>query len=873
MFKRKLISSTACAALLAVPISIGSSTDGWAQLEEIVVTTRKREENLQDLPLAVTAIGFETLQRQGTSGLEDITKFSPSFIFDQNSAQKDVRVAVRGLSATRGRSNVAFLVDGIDVTSEAIGTAGASIMTSTRLLSDVQRVEAVKGPQSALYGRAAFAGAINYVTKDAPDEFEGYISTEIAEHEEYSVTGSVGGPIVADKLGFLANAFWWDEEGQYENSISGASLGGGDGWGGALTLNFDPNESLGLKLRLEYTDEKWNDQPRTRFAADKYLAAPDDLLRLQESTGAISPAQLASCLAGEVSGMCGTFVIDSYGDAGNAEPLLRSENPVTGEDYEGVTQEMFRASLVATWDIPGGTLTSYTGYTDSDVHEEYDWDSNASGRPDALIGQQTIDNDTDTEIFSQELRFQSDWDGPIQITLGANYWEQERVFGEFGLLGNADGDSPIGFNFGTWQEMFLFNINEGWNVRDPKIINDTHMSVYGMVEWEITEQFKATFENRYSEDEFEQELTIFDLPFGGGQFTDGGCSLDDVNIFASICISPNPTNVFSNFLLNGNGRFNVGTKSSFNTPKITLEWKPNDDILTYFSWAKAAKPAGMDVLGGGAPLGSQEEWVETFTFKPEKMTAYELGAKTNWSGGFGAISLNGSVFFQDYSDKQVSVRIVTADGTLNRRTTNAGAAEVWGLELESTWQTPIEGLNLSAAYTWLDTEYVEFFDFGNDTNGTSRIGNCQLWNPLDNAGAPLGVATTCRTSRKGNELERAPEHAFVAQAAYSRPLSNTNMSWFVEGDTQFQAERFVDTENQQSFDDYWLLNLRAGLEADNWEILAFVDNVTDDDTIRSGSQIPDFSETIGSLRGAPEFVDVGILPPKRQVGIRAKVKF
>ena len=158
-------------------------------IDEIVVKTRKTEENLQDVPIAIDTIGADTLSRAGASSLEDITKFSSSFIFDQNSAQKDVRIAVRGLSATRGRSNVAFLVDGIDVTSEAIGTAGAGLLTSQRLLSDVKQVEAVKGPQSALYGRAAFAGALNYVTKDAPDELEGSISVEAAQDGQYSASG------------------------------------------------------------------------------------------------------------------------------------------------------------------------------------------------------------------------------------------------------------------------------------------------------------------------------------------------------------------------------------------------------------------------------------------------------------------------------------------------------------------------------------------------------------------------------------------------------------------------------------------------------------------------------------------------------------
>ena len=130
---------------LVAALSVITTNSAFA-IDEIVVQTRKTDENLQDVPIAISVIGEQVLERMGSDGLEDITKFSPSFIFDQNTNLKSVRIAVRGLSAARGRSNVAFLVDGIDVTSEAIGTSGAGLLTSQRLLSDVQQVEAVKGP-------------------------------------------------------------------------------------------------------------------------------------------------------------------------------------------------------------------------------------------------------------------------------------------------------------------------------------------------------------------------------------------------------------------------------------------------------------------------------------------------------------------------------------------------------------------------------------------------------------------------------------------------------------------------------------------------------------------------------------------------------
>ena len=135
-------------------------------IEEIVVTTRKREENLQEVPISIGVFNADQIMRLGIRDLQDVTKLSPSLQFDKSYSQNSVRVTIRGLSNTRGRSNVAFLVDGIDVSSETTGTnAGSPMLINQRLLTDVERIEVVRGPQSALYGRAAFAGAIKYVSK------------------------------------------------------------------------------------------------------------------------------------------------------------------------------------------------------------------------------------------------------------------------------------------------------------------------------------------------------------------------------------------------------------------------------------------------------------------------------------------------------------------------------------------------------------------------------------------------------------------------------------------------------------------------------------------------------------------------------------
>ena len=146
-----------CAATLVAPL--------FAQeLEEIIVVARKREESLQAVPISITTFSEEDLAVQGIDSLEDIARQTAGVIFDKGFSPQDTRVVMRGLSPSRGRPNVAILLDDVDISSESIRTAGSSLSVNLRLI-DIERIEVVRGPQSALYGRSAFGGAIHYVTR------------------------------------------------------------------------------------------------------------------------------------------------------------------------------------------------------------------------------------------------------------------------------------------------------------------------------------------------------------------------------------------------------------------------------------------------------------------------------------------------------------------------------------------------------------------------------------------------------------------------------------------------------------------------------------------------------------------------------------
>ena len=184
-----LVVGISLAILVVAPISMAQV------IEEITVTARKKSENLQDVPISVNVITSETmLDRMGIKDLRDVVKMDASLIFDKGFAPDDIRVVVRGIDNGRGRPVVATIIDGADISSEALNTAGASQLISPRLI-DIERIEIVKGPQIALYGRTAFAGAISYVTKGASETSETKATLDVAEGGFQESRFSYSGPV------------------------------------------------------------------------------------------------------------------------------------------------------------------------------------------------------------------------------------------------------------------------------------------------------------------------------------------------------------------------------------------------------------------------------------------------------------------------------------------------------------------------------------------------------------------------------------------------------------------------------------------------------------------------------------------------------
>lgn len=873
----RLVSRVLGTALSGVAM-FALSTEAWSEVGEIIVTTRKREENLQVVPIAVDAITAGEIERKGIVNLEKVLEQSSSLILDQAFSPQDLRIVVRGLSPTRGRQNVAILQDGIDISSESIGTAGGSLLINPRLF-DIERVEVVKGPQNALYGRSAFNGAINYITRKPGDSFDARAGTDIGSDGQLEVAGSVSGPL-GEGLSAGLTAQTWSHDGFYQNLYNGEDMGDTEGSSVAATLVWTLSDSLKISARGEYLSDEFGVTP---FGVPKYSNAPDPT-RPQFNTRFTMPA-LANVdpdgLGPLNAPTSATSALGVKGDIPDGDDIAAamSPDPRTGDNYEGTTRDIGRATLTIEWDTGPVLLTALSHYADASTNQiEGAEDVDASvADPQASVGFLNITNcgptrcnaagevrfDNDTTLFSQEIRLQSDdADDRIRWVGGVLYWDEssDQKDGSFTCI--APGGTPCSVSMANIRDIPVppggvnplggpYPINPDMWMRDTE-----HLSVYGLVDIEVLDWMRVILEDRLTW----EESTV------------GGPSLDN-GIYSSIA-GFNPTG--ANALGPGTNAAGVTTVAgvnkgsvddTFNAWKATVQFTPADNQMYYVSVAEARKPKGISALNVG--FGPFDP--ENSEFKEEKLINYEVGAKTDWLDG--RLRVNGAVFFEDFKNKQVSAQVPSATNPnlLTARTVNAGEAEIWGAELELAW-FPTDNLSLSLGYTWLDTEYTDYTVVAGGAGQIAYAGNCVGVVPTGVPAAfpPGTFGTACQVSYEGNELEGAPENALVGGARYQQPLVG-GTDWFVEADVEFQDDRFVAADNQLIFPSYWMANFRAGVSNDAWDIVAYVDNAFDDDTVKTGfadGDVPTFANTFLFQNHATI-----ILPDPRTYGLRINYRF
>ena len=227
----------------AIAQTAGTAPQAGAQNvgTQIIVTARKREENLQQVPTTVAVATAETIDRLGLDNLQDIAKTTPGLIFDDSFGRDGNRPVIRGQANILGQSGVAFFIDGIYYTGSL---ADYDVDT-------IERIEVVKGPQSALYGRNTYSGAINIISKMPGDVWEGRVTADISEFDRYELTAGVRGP-VSDGLSVGVNGRFYDFGGEFTNQFDGTKLGQQSSWSASGLVNWDNGGPFTATARVYY---------------------------------------------------------------------------------------------------------------------------------------------------------------------------------------------------------------------------------------------------------------------------------------------------------------------------------------------------------------------------------------------------------------------------------------------------------------------------------------------------------------------------------------------------------------------------------------------------------------------------------------------
>ncbi|MEQ9111008.1 MAG: TonB-dependent receptor [Rhodospirillaceae bacterium] len=660
--KGSLLLSAAMAAALPMTFNVAPAHAQGIALEEIIVTTRKREENLLDIPVSIVAISADQLDNYGLNDLEDIAKIVPGLTFDRSVSQNDYRPAIRGLQAEQGRTSVGLLIDDIDITSENLQVAGGGSLARLRLV-DVERIEVVKGPQAALYGRSAFGGAINYITKrPSLTEADAKGTFEVHSESGFEVKASGGAPLVEDKFGVRFNAYYFDERGSYKNTVSDAYVGGGDGVGIAGAFQAQVTENLSVYGRMEYSDESYD--PQAAFV-------------LNGNTDIALDANAQTVLGRTTTRIFTGPLIDT--------PIGFDIDPRTGEDYRGIDVENFRATIIADWDLDSVGITSLTGWVDSNDNIFQDNDFVSGSVNGVVTGAfQETERINDTHQFSQEIRVFSQGEGALQWLAGALYWEEEvDQFGsnDTGLALGPILDSDVEF-------FYLSRDGEGRGVA-----RDTyHKSAFAWAEYAFTDTLFGSAEVRYTEETIDYSLDFepqFDFFFG--VISLGGAAPPILSSFGFV-----------------SGTDFERIKETYTIPRFALSYRPSDELNIYASVGKGVKPSGFQ---SGAIFELD------IPYDRETLWSYEVGAKTLLMDG--SLAFNTAAFYQDYSDQQVSSQILNqTSGQLQPVIENAGKSTIWGLEFDANWKAT-ENLTLSGSYVYTNAEFDSFEVI---STSASRIG-------------------------------------------------------------------------------------------------------------------------------------------------------
>ncbi len=526
--------------LLGLAAAVACQAARAQAIEEIVVTARRQgEEKLMETPLAITAFDANAIESRGISNLQDVANLTPGLSFFNPLGEVLPTPVIRGVVPQDifGENAAAVFIDGVYV-------SGREGLNFSQL--DIERIEVLKGPQSSAYGRNAFSGAINYVTKVPSDVFEAKVEGEVGNRGKQKIMGQVSGPIWGETLTGRVSLLYDDWDGSYDNTASWRDIGGYRYRSYQGKLRWRPADSLDVNWAIYHSNDEIDDfavasllancEPKVLQTVDNVAASSQPRLqnwcgrlpKLEELPDALDPA---------------TFDDTRYpGPLPLAGSIRRDALPHIAETF-GQKRDVTRSNLNISWEAGYGTLSSLTGYSYLREMEDQDFNhSTGYGTPLVVcpstsnldppacdvtqpwrripIGVEDYEAGPRVEEWSQELRFTSPRDQRLRWQAGGYFYHSVTEDHKQGLLQNHTADplpdwfdiSPTGgtaigpvalptnlaigsyifggsfYPFGGMDPLERFNTKE----------QQKSWSLFGSLDYDITDQLKGRIELRHT---------------------------------------------------------------------------------------------------------------------------------------------------------------------------------------------------------------------------------------------------------------------------------------------------------------------------------------------------------------------------------------
>ena len=815
-------------------------------IKDIVVTARKTSETLSDAPVAVSVVTSEKINELGLNSIDDFAKQSTGISFSQAFGRTTDRPVIRGQSNVLAgvqagvETGAAYFVDGVYYQGDIQGFDPQSI----------ERVEVIKGPQSALYGRNTYAGAINYITKDPSKDLTVSGRARAAEHDEYEIAGSISGQLIPDVFGFRAGGRFYKYGGEYTNQLTGKKVGNEKTTSAYLTLQLEPSSDIKWRTRVNWQHDE--DGPLAIFlqGAAANNCKPgyrSPRYRTASPFVPLAPAILTSTNTNQF--FCGTIQPQPNNVRLNTDPLLINPTLGTrdGTAFDGIENKQVLVTSVLDWNLGGSGWTihalggwrknyNYFG-TDSDHSDAFAY---FAGTAASTLNTEPAFANTNRDVqkdVSAELRLSTPEDKPIRAMIGGFYYKQNFQTTDITF---ASGKGALAL--GTDGSQYATVENK---------------AIFGLVEWDITDALSVTAELRHAK----ETKTLIDRATAASIFCAGESARAATFGFAGTC--------------RGEGSF-TGTD-----PRITVNYTTPGGTLIYAVFATGRKPGGFNGTAG-VTAETQYPGTQFVNYLPEKSKGGELGVKFDALDRRLRVNVTG--FYNELTDYQLTTSIPNPAGTgaVTSIVSNAGKAQTKGLELEIT-AAPADNLLINLGLSYVDAKFTEGCDADEFIlNSGGLRPNFDTRNPTA-AGKAL-----CDIS--GRKLPLGSPVIVNGSVSWSKELGSNGLEFFANSNFSYEDAKYIQVDNLAKTGDAFLLNARLGIKTEQFSIAVFGRNLTDEDSIPLATRWFDLRYGAGttglppaasvSFDGRPAQIETGTpraffatLRRGRTFGVEASINF